>query len=574
MSVLAFPNKTEHVPPYQKSSRIILIVEDNLINSAVLCDILEEDYDILLAENGKDALEKIEEFGSQILLVLLDVTMPIMDGYTFLKLLKSDSRFAAYVSIPVIVTTSNDSEEDEIRALSLGATDFVRKPYRPAIVKHRITSIINLRETSAMVNLMKYDRLTRLYSKEYFYSKAAEIVRSNPHTRYDIICSDIENFSMINEMFGHEAGNELLLHTAAILREIVKNKGICCRLDTDTFAMLIERTSVYSDAFFASYVKKINSHFDRYRLRIDFGVYPLEHKEPSINMACDRALYAIETIKHNFERCLAYYDDSLRQKKIYTQSIIDSMESALTNKEFVLYYQPKYDLKDEHITGAEALVRWISPEKGFLLPDKFIPIFEKNGFIGELDEYVWEEACSMIRKCIDANIPIVPISVNVSRSDLHKPQLIEIFNNLVEKYRLDPALLHLEITESVCIEHPEDVIHTISELRRHGFIISMDDFGSGYSSLNMLSTLPIDILKLDMKVVQNISKSEKEKGIIRFVINLAKWMNLTVIAEGAETQAHINELKSANCDQVQGYFFSKPLPEADFIHLLLHANTK
>lgn len=547
------------------NSKKILVVEDVQINRQILCNILGEEYETVQAENGQVALDKLGEYGDEIILILLDIIMPVMDGYTFLTAVKENSDYA---SIPVIVTTSNDSEEDEVKALSLGATDFIRKPYRPQIVKHRVDGIINLRETAAMVSLMKYDQLTGLYAKEYFYKLATDVIRQNPDTEYDIICSDIEDFSLINDMFGHSVGNELLCIAADILSETVGDGGLCCRINADTFAMLFERGEEYTDQMFENMIARINRQFGRCRLHMDFGIYRYDENDCTVNVACDRAFSAIESIKGKYIQYFAFYDDTIRLQKLHDQALTEGMERALAEKQFLVYYQPKYSLKTGAIVGAEALVRWNSPKEGFLSPGEFIPMFERNGFITQLDQYIWEEVCIFIRACMDMGVNVVPISTNVSRTDLYNPDIPDIIFDIVKKYDLDTKQLHLEITESAYTDQTEVIIDAVRRLSEMGFVIEMDDFGTGYSSLNMLSELPIDVLKLDMKFVQSNTLGTAEKNIINFVIDLAKWMNLIVTAEGAETREQVDRLRAMDCDQVQGYYFSKPVPEADFLEML------
>lgn len=548
-------------------SKKILVVEDNVINREILCQILEDTYETIQAENGKEALEMLEKHGEDIELILLDIIMPIMDGYTFLSIIKKDP---LYSSIPVIIVTLNDSEEDEVKALSRGATDFIRKPYSPQIVINRVASIIKLRETAAMVNLMKYDSLTGMYSKDYFYRKAEEIILNHPESSFHVICSNIENFSLVNDMYGLIVGDELLCYVANMLMDFIQDRGICGRINADVFAFLIENPSPFNKERMEEKISELNTWFGRCTININFGIYIVDSLDVSMNIACDRAMSAGKSIKGKFDKLYAYYDDKIRLKKLYIQAITNNMQAALDEKQFEVYFQPKYALHSETISGAEALVRWFSPTEGFLSPGEFIPVFEKNGFITELDKYVWEETCIMLRKCIDENIPIVPVSVNVSRTDLYYPELPEFILGLVQKYNLDTELLHLEITESAYTENPEPIIKAVSKLRQYGFIIEMDDFGQGYSSLNMLSDLPIDILKLDMKFVQNTADAPDSSGrnITSFVIQLAKWMNLTVTAEGVETRAQVNSLKDMNCDQAQGFYFARPMPQANYIELL------
>jgi EAL domain-containing protein (putative c-di-GMP-specific phosphodiesterase class I) len=347
-----------------------------------------------------------------------------------------------------------------------------------------------------------------------------------------------------------------------------EGEGLCCRINADTFAMLVEHTDEYNDEMFANLIAKITKQFGRCRLHVNFGIYETFEMDCSMSVACDRALSAVETIKGKYTKYFAYYDDTIRLQKLRDQAIADNMERALLEKQFIIYYQPKYSLKTGRIIGAEALVRWISPTEGFMSPGEFIPMFERNGFISQLDRYVWEEVCVFIRKCMDSGLPVIPVSANVSRADLYNPDLPETILGIVNKYKLDIKTLHLEITESAYTDQPEVIISAVTRLSEMGFVIEMDDFGTGYSSLNMLSELPIDVLKLDMKFVQSNTDTGSEKSIINFIIDLAKWMHLSVTAEGAETKEQVERLLAMDCDAVQGYYFSKPIPEADFIALL------
>lgn len=549
----------------------ILVVEDNDINRQVLCQILGDTYESLEAENGQVALEVLEKYGEEIILIMLDIIMPVMDGYTFLSIIRNDSR---YTGIPVIVSTTNDSEADEVKALAAGASDFIRKPYRPQIVRHRIESIIRLLDTAAMVNRMKYDRLTGLFSKDYFVKLAEEVLVKNPDRKFDLMCLDIKHFSLINDMLGHSTGDYLLRIIANWLQQTAEQKnGICGRISGDVFAILWERNIVYSEELFDEYIEKLNQEFKRCRIYLVFGIYEIEDPNMSVYSACDRAMSALETIKGEFVRNYAIYDDTLRMKKLEEQDIMDNVEEALQNREFVLYYQPKYSLSTEKIVGAEALVRWQTPEGGLRMPDSFIPLFEKNGFISQLDQYVWAKACEMIRKMKDAGDPLVPISVNVSRADLYMPNLPEIFNGILAEYQVEPELLHLEITESAYADNPSIVIETVKRLRDQHFVIEMDDFGTGYSSLNMLNEIPIDVLKLDKGFVQS-NMQDDDRNILKYIISIAKQLKLSVVAEGSETKEQVDKLRELDCDQTQGYYYSRPLPEDQFLKKLREVNEK
>ena len=491
--------------------------------------------------------------------------MPVMDGYTFLSIMKADH---SYSSIPVIVTTQNDAESDEVAALSHGATDFVAKPYKPQIILHRVAGIIRLRETAAMINMIQYDRLTGLYSKQYFYQQAGEVLLRNPDQQYDIICSDIENFKLINDVFGVKAGDRLLRGIGNAYAERLKGIGICGRLNSDQFACLLKHRDDYTDDMFIEASILTNGLLDIHNIVMKWGIYNVEDRSVSIEQICDRALLAARSIKGQYGKYFAIYDDTLRNQLLREQAITDSMESALSQNQFLVYLQPKYRIKDEVLVGAEALVRWNHPVWGFLSPAEFIPLFEKNGFITRLDRFVWEKACAVLHDWDERGYYPMSVSVNVSRADIYNEDLADTLVKIIEKYDLDPSRLHLEITESAYTENPKQIIDTVTTLRELGFVIEMDDFGSGYSSLNMLNDMPIDILKLDMKFIRSEMAKPKSQGILQFIINLARWMNLSVVAEGVETKAQLLRLTEIGCDYVQGYYFAKPMPCQEFEGLL------
>ena len=543
----------------------ILVVEDNAINRAMLYEILSPEYSVVEAENGQVALSVLQEQQEEISLILLDIMMPVMDGHTFLSIVEKKPSFA---SIPVIVATQSDSETDEIAALSSGATEFVTKPYNPKSILRRVASIIRLRETAAMINQFQFDRLTGLYSKEFFYQRVKETLEQNPDREYDIICSDIENFKLINDVFGVPAGDRLLCNIAKMYTNMVGKGEICGRLHADQFACLLERRQHYADEFFTQADAEINQLGNMRNIVMKWGVYTVEDRTLAVEQMCDRALLAARKIKGQYGKHFSRYDDDLRNQMLREQAITDVMEEALTEEQFIVYLQPKYSISTDKLAGAEALVRWNHPEWGFQSPAAFIPLFERNGFITKLDRFVWEKTCSILREWDDKGYPPIPVSVNVSRADVYQVDLAEVLMKTVQKYNISPARLHLEITESAYTEDPDQIIRTVRHLREIGFIVEMDDFGSGYSSLNMLNQLPLDILKLDMKFIQSETAKPIEEGILGFIMGLARWMNLSVVAEGVETREQLERLREIGCDFVQGYFFARPMPCEDFEALL------
>lgn len=548
----------------------VLIVEDNNLNREMLRQILEPEYDCLEAENGQVALDVLKVYGERISLILMDIIMPVMDGYTLLSIIKSNPNLA---SIPVIVTTQNDHESDEVAALSKGAADFVAKPYKPQIILHRVASIINLRETAAMVNLIRYDRLTGLFGKEYFFQSVRNILTQRPGNEYVIICSDIENFKLLNDICGIAAGDRLLRNVADMYKKILGSDMICSRLNADQFACLVEQKDQGVVEEFVQASKRLSSQTMIRNFVMKWGVYQITDMSISVEQMCDRALLAARSIKGRYGKSYAEYDDELRSSLLHEQAITESMEPALANGEFEVYLQPKFRVRDGRLSGAEALIRWNHPTMGFLSPAQFVPIFEKTGFITKVDEFVWEKTCSVLRELEDNGYPQIPISVNVSRADIYNVDLQTTLTGLTESYGIPRDRLYLEITESAYTVDQKQIVSVVDDLRKLGFIIEMDDFGSGYSSLNMLNEMPVDVLKLDLKFLQSDRSKIMGRGILHFIVGLARWMGLSIVAEGVETAEQAQRLLDLGCDYAQGYYYAKPMPVSQFKALLEKAET-
>ena len=539
----------------------ILIVEDNALNREILYEILADQYSVLQAENGSAALKILYQYRDSIALILLDVMMPVMDGYTFLDRVKEDEELS---HVPVIVMTQSNSEEDEVAALAHGATDFVPKPYRPQVILHRVASLIKLRETASVVNLFQFDQLTGVFSKEFFYRKVRELLDANPDAQYSIICSNIENFKLYNDSYGRKAGDRLLQQCAEVMKQLTGEQAICGRYGADRFMCCVESSKERADRMHFMEIAHDEKPEKMENVSLKWGIYEITDRSAPVEQMCDRAQLAADSIKGQYNQTCALYDDALRGKLLREKAITDAMETALAEEQFAVYLQPKYGLKEGCMVGAEALVRWNHPEWGFLSPGEFIPLFEKNGFIHRLDQYVWERVCALLSDWRKRGLPLLPISVNVSRADVYHARLVDTLTGLISKYNVDPAYLHLEITESAYAENPGQIIATVAQFRKLGFPIEMDDFGSGYSSLNMLSQMKLDILKLDMKFVQNEIAKPGEQSILNDIVTMAHRLHLSVVAEGVETLEQVKRLNAVDCDYAQGYFFSKPLTVPEF----------
>ena len=416
--------------------------------------------------------------------------------------------------------------------------------------------------------LATYDELTGIYNKQAFYAKTKEMLLDNPDKNFDLLRINIERFKVLNDLFGESTGDKLLRYIGKFLKEINLPLCVSGRLYADNFVVCYEAGKGDSRRMINTLQMVADSFAINNRTILSFGLYRIDDKTLPVSVMCDRANMALWKAKGNFKNPYCEYDEKMRQQVLKEQKIINAMEMAIQNKEFTLYLQPKYDIEKGTIIGAEALVRWISLENGFISPGDFIPVFENNGFVYEVDKFIWEESCRYLRKWLDEGREVHPISVNVSRIDLYDPKLVQHLVNLREKYQLPSQYLELEITESAYTEDPEQIITITRQLREAGFVILMDDFGTGYSSLNMLKDIQIDVLKLDMGFLKSSDYSAKGGNILTAILKMAESLKMQTIAEGVETKEQVEFLKSIGCKYVQGFYYSKPLPVDEFEKLI------
>ena len=538
----------------------ILLIEDEMINQEILKMYLADTYDVAVAGTGKDALEIIRAQCERISLILLDLNLPDIHGLDILRQVKADTRSAR---LPVIVMTSDS--ESEVECLSLGASDFIPKPYpRQQVVLARILRTIELYEDRDTLRWTERDRLTGLYNKEFFYRYAAQLDANHPDEPTDAIVLNINHFHIINDRYGKLYGDEVLKQVAGKALEIVERRGgIASRSEADTFLIYCPHVMDY-DAFFETVSGNLNQDGSRVRLRM--GAYANADKALDIERRFDRAKLAADRVKNSVTNVIGLYDSSMHEEELLSEQLIEDFPTAIREHQFQVYYQPKFDVRPSEpvLASAEALVRWQHPKLGMVSPGVFIPLFENNGPIPTLDQYVWCEAAKQVRDWKERlGIPL-PVSVNVSRIDLYDPLLVDKLEEIVRQNGLSNEDLLLEITESAYTENSDQIISTVKTLQKLGFRIEMDDFGSGYSSLNMLSALPIDALKLDMSFVRNAFSERKDTRLLEVMILLAESFGVTTIAEGVETAEQMFTLKMMGCDIIQGYYFSKPLPAKEF----------
>lgn len=547
--------------------RRVLVVDDELINRRMLGHILESAYEVLYAENGREALEVMRTQRRTISLVLLDLLMPQMDGYELLEIIRGDEDLRR---IPVIVLTSEKSAE--VRSLQLGAADFITKPYdMPEVILARVRRSIELAEDSSIIHATEKDALTGLYNRDFFFQYCHQRDWYQPDMDMDAMVLNINRFHLLNELHGRTFGDNVLRALSDQLRAILaESTGIACRSIADTFYLYVAHREDY-DALLTRIAGHLNAEFTQARIQIRMGVYA--HADHAIDpeQRFDRAAVACNTLRTQYLTNFSVYDNTLHEQELYAEQLIENLDAALKAQQFRVFYQPKYNILGEKpvLCSAEALIRWFHPEHGMISPGVFIPLFEENGLVQKIDRFVWREAAAQIRAWKERYGFVVPVSVNVSRVDIYDPNLEDELLEIMRENGLKPEEYLLEITESAYTDATDQIISTVNKLREDGFHVEMDDFGSGYSSLNMLTSLPIDTLKLDMRFIRNICTNPKDYKMVELILGIAKFLSVPVVAEGVETEDQYKLLRQAGCDIIQGYYFSKPVPPEEFAAFIL-----
>ncbi len=409
-----------------------------------------------------------------------------------------------------------------------------------------------------------HDVMTGMLNKDTFIDQVSMKMVQKPDEEHVMILSDITDFKIINDVYGREKADAILLGIARQIKKLVHEDTIYCRWGGDQFAAFARRKDISPQMLEQEMRAFTENRKDlKFPVTVHAGYYVVTEKELAVPTMIDRCVMAIAAVHDNFQKLVGVYDDKLRQERLWERRINAELPAALSSNQIFPYLQPQYD-SHNRLTGAEVLVRWHHPTEGLLAPYRFIPIFEKNGMIVRVDMHIWEEACKILATWKGTNKSHLHLSVNISPKDFYFIDIFETFKELVEKYELDPKSLHLEVTETVVINDALENIRTINRLREYGFIVEMDDFGSGYSSLNLLRDMPVDVLKIDMAFLGKTTYPKKAEMILDSIINLAHQLNMLSIAEGIELEDQLNMLKDMGCNIFQGYYFAKPMPLEEF----------
>ena len=434
-----------------------------------------------------------------------------------------------------------------------------------------------VQQVERLRSMAEYDRLTGLLNVATFSARLDSFFGSAPKAaasgEYAVVYLDVVRFKAVNDLYGEEEGNRLLLYIADRLSHAAGPGGYACRIGSDRFALLLHASGRELDRQLNALLDEITAFRLPMQITCSAGVYSVRDPELAAPAMLDRARMAQDSVKGRYDQRFGRYTEAMRWQLLHEQELVGGMDRALKEQEFTVYFQPQYN----HVTGlpvgAEALVRWMHPTGGLISPGEFIPIFEKNGFITRLDLFVFEQVCAFQRRSMDAGLPRLPVSVNITRVDIFQPDFIDRLEALRKKYGVPAALIRVEITESAVMGSSEFVSSIVRRLHDCGYVVEMDDFGSGYSSLNVLKDIDFDVIKLDMRFLSETTGTGRGGTILSSVVRMAKWLDLPVIAEGVETAEQADFLRSIGCDYVQGYLYAHPMPADEYSYLLGHSST-
>ena len=539
--------------------RKILIVENDEFNLKSLISLLADRYEIITACDGKIGLRLLEENYKDLALVLMNIQIPVLSGFDFLRKVQEDPFLSL---IPIIVMTASDAPKTEVVCLNLGAADYIRKPYHAELIKKRLENVIRLRESSVSLREIEKDSLTGLYTEQAFFHYSRRIMQFRPDKKMHVIIGRIKDFELIISIYGRKKANELLCYMASIYNKKFKY-GLLAKKGKASFLCLLSDAYKLDHQRMDNVINEFTENAPIKGIRIKYGIYKNIDKNLPITTICDYASMAAETVMEDYNCDYAYYTDELAQKRIYNQMIENCFTDALKNKEFIIYYQPKIDVITEKVIGAEALVRWQRTDGSMISPENFIPIYEKNGQIQKLDAYIFGQVCRLQKRILDESKKLLSVSVNLSRSSILCEEIVEQYTKIVRENDIPITCVPLEITESASV-YGQKVVKVAERLLQSGFKLHIDDFGSGYSSMESLSRLPFSVLKIDKSLIDHICETRVEI-LVNHIIKLSKDLNMRVLAEGVETKEQLDILRKIKCDEIQGFYYARPMPEVEFV---------
>ncbi|MBP0978353.1 MAG: EAL domain-containing protein [Oscillospiraceae bacterium] len=563
MGIASSPEKT----------RTLFVIKSDKSRKHNFSDMFSGSYDLIETTFRDDSAELLRKHFGEISLIVIDTADNAEVSINFIREIEADQKFRA---VPVIVIADDSLEKEEERFLAEGVSAFTTYSTRQNLILLQTANLINLRENAETGIVSDIDEVTGLFNRFAFFRVADTILEDNPDDEFVIYISEVDGIKRYNEKNGKEAGDALLRTIGEYMRNIGDECLAAGRFAGDQFVSLFRKDEKLNSRLLELNVNEAYSFFKGDagidKLRIRCAIYEdIEHGIP-ISETCDRALLALQTIRGKYGKTIVHYEASVLSEHRKKERIEDSMKEALEQNQFRVFYQPKHDVNTGELTGAEALIRWVHPDFGFMSPGEFIPVFEQNGFISEVDNFVWNRTCQNLNRWINKGLKVVPISINASKIDFMKPDFFDNLHRASTEMNVPPQLLHIEVTESLFTDQMDELVEILTKCQKNGYKIELDDFGSGYSSLNTLSVLPLDIVKMDMSLVKAITNF-KNMRVFSACINLAKSLGLKTVSEGVETNEQMWTIRELGGDAIQGYLYSKPLSEDDFEKYLIESTS-
>ncbi len=567
----------------------ILVIEDEEIVRSNIVEILESgEFEAIGAENGRRGIELA--FDNLPNLIICDVTMPELDGYGVLKLLRQNSTTK---TIPFIFLTARADKTDIRTGMNLGADDYLTKPFRRTELLTAVTARLAKHQAMTehyhdqlevaqkeLIHSLYYDRLTNLPNQLLLRERFDEsLAQKGSGQAPSILVVAIDRFYRVVESLGYASGDWLIQNVAHRLISCVDFGDTVARLNTDQFAIILasenqnslalqHRASQLAKRIIERLSKPINLDQHKISLSASIGIALSPKDGEDIDELMQHAEAALSYAKQMGGNRFQFYSSNIQAVSVELLNLETNLRYALEHSQFQIYYQPQVDLSTGRIIGAEALIRWMHPEQGFISPGQFIPLAEQNGLIVQIGEWVLQTACQQLKKWQDAGLPSLRIAVNLSARQFNQPDLIDKIVNILASTKLDPQYLEVELTESMLVDNIKLTNAQLKELKALGISISLDDFGTGYSSLSYLQKFNLDILKIDRCFVTDINRNKKNATITKAIISMAHGLNLHVIAEGVEKEAELEFLREQKCNTIQGYLFSPPVPGDKFEEML------
>ncbi len=552
---------------YEERPVVVLADDDPSIRLMVRHVLESEDFDIIEASDGLEAIKAVEKHHPA--LILLDAVMPGIDGFTTCQQIKEKG----YTDIPVMMITGLDDDASVERAYEVGAIDFITKPIKWAVLKHRVKSVVAKVIAERKVQLLAYrDNLTGLPNRLLFADRLEQAVKRSERSRTSmaLMLIDIDDFKLVNDSFGHDAGDKLIKAVGELISKSLRRADTIARLGGDEFAVVIEGIDGPDDAIsIADNLTTILEHNVRLddqetytSASIGIAVYPGDGEDArTLLKNADTAMFRA---KENGRHCFQFYKPEMSVSAMERLDLENSLKAAFENDEFLIHYQPIIDIHKNEVVGVEALLRWQHPDKGMIQPADFINVVEDCGLIVALGEWLIFSVCKQVKVWHDAGLENQNVSINLAPRQFKEQDLVALFTQALAENNLDGSSLSVEVTERTLIDNIGEVESTLKKLRGMGVKILLDDFGTGYASLAYLKEFPVDVVKIDRAFVTGIPDNEEDSTIVDAIAGLTRGLKLALHAEGVENERQLNVLKSIGCQYGQGYYWSKPLPGDEY----------